>query len=63
MYTTDLLKAQHEIKHVCCLTPTSVECLYVAGGPFDILNFRKLHQTFLFSLLDLLSLDECWMQK
>ena len=33
------------------------------GGRFDILNLRKLHQTFLFSLLDLLSLDECWMQK
>ena len=31
---------------------------YWRGGPFDILKLRKLHRTFLFSLQDLLSLDE-----
>ena len=31
MYTADLLQAQHEIKHVCCVTPTwrsSVDILH-----------------------------------
>ena len=33
------------------------------GGRLIFWNLRKLHWTFLFSSLDLLSLDEYWMQK
>ena len=31
---------------MCCLTPTSVECLYVKGGPFDILKLKEIASNF-----------------
>ena len=36
---------------------------YWRGGPFDILKLKEIALTFLFSSLDLLSLDEYWVQK
>ena len=31
---------------MCCLTPISVECLYVTGGLFDILKLKEIASNF-----------------
>ena len=31
---------------MCCLTPTSGECLYVTGGPFGILKLKEIASNF-----------------